>query len=95
MIKPAVVKEVPLNLSSEGQEERFEAIMKVAKRLSLLIRELEVTSLDVAMYAKTLSKGNFPRSYVKDTQSQLYHAITEIQRISKLWDDTFLEVKND
>jgi hypothetical protein len=83
------VKEVPYNLPEEGQEERQQAIMKLAKRIPLASRELEISALDIAMYSKTLSKGQFPRSYVKDISDALDKASTELARIKKGWDEVF------
>ncbi|MBT9146156.1 MAG: hypothetical protein DDT42_02038 [candidate division WS2 bacterium] len=85
------IKEIPFNLPLEGAEIRQEEITKLAKRISLLIRELEVTSLDVMVYQKSLAKGNFPRSYIKDINSLLTYGVTELGRIQRAWEDIFKE----
>lgn len=90
-LKYIKTKEAPLNLPFENQEERLESILKLAKRISLLVRELEVTALDMAMYSKALSKGNFPRSYVESVDKDLEHADTELNRIRKGWFEAFIE----
>ncbi len=86
-----VIKEIPYCLHPDKVEERQEEIAKLAKRISLLIRELEVTSLDVMVFQKSLAKGNFPRSYVNDVNNLLTHGITELGRIQKAWADVFKE----
>jgi hypothetical protein len=96
-LKPKViVKELPLDLDKTQESERLEAVLKNAKRIILLLRELEVTALDMGFYSKALSRGSFPRSYVNEIGSQLEHGITELSRIHKGWQEIFIEeVKND
>lgn len=93
-LKDTKIKETLMNLPSENQEQRYEEILKLAKRITMLIRELEVTSLDVALYAKALSKGNFPISYVLEIDKTLEHADTELKRIHKGWFEVFKEAFN-
>jgi hypothetical protein len=95
MIKKVVVKETPMELDKTLEQERFETVMKNAKRITLLLRELEITALDMGFYAKALSKGNFPRSYVNEIASQIEHGVTELGRIHKSWQESFVEKHND
>lgn len=87
--------EIPYNLPVDRQEERQQEILKLAKRIPLATRELEIGALDISLYSKTLSKGQFPRSYVKDISDILGKAITELTRIQNGWDNVFKEVSNE
>ena len=95
MIKNNKVKETPMNLATDTQGQRYEEILKLAKRITMLIRELEITSLDIALYSKALSKGNFPKSYITEIDKALEQSDTEINRIRKVWNEVFKEVSDD
>jgi hypothetical protein len=95
MQKKNLIKELPLSLDKTQEESRFDSVMRNAKRTTLLIRELEITALDMAFYAKGLAKGSFPRSYINEVKTQLEHGITELSRILKSWEETFMEKLDD
>jgi hypothetical protein len=95
MKQKQVIKEAPLVLDKSEEQVRFETILKNAKRISLLTRELEVLALDMGFYSKALSRGNFPRSHINEVGSSIEHGITELTRIHKSWQETFEEKKDD
>lgn len=68
-----------------------EDIKKLAKRINMLCRELEVTSLDIALYAKPLSQGKFPNKDILLTGNNLSSFCTELYRIEKAWNELFKE----
>jgi hypothetical protein len=90
-----VVKIAPMNLSPEGEAERLEAIQKLAKRVNMLMRELEVYTLDMSMYSKSLSRGHMPRNYVEDVGRLYSDASKELRLVSEAWTNVFKEVADD
>jgi hypothetical protein len=64
-------------------------IKKIAKRMSLLIREVEVASLDIMINSTILSKDKFPTQYFKDTAKVMSDYATEMVRISEAWNRLF------
>lgn len=94
MKKQPTVKEVPFNLPPDKVEERQEAIQKLAKRVNMLMRELEVYSLDMTMYSKSLAKGVMPRNYVTDVGNMYMEASKELRLVSEAWTNLFKEIEN-
>lgn len=78
-------------LSEETPEERRERLLKLTRRLSMLMREIDVWNLDVTMFSKTLSEGKMPRAYYKEVQQFLDGASLELSRISEAWQKLFKE----
>lgn len=74
-----------------GNSRTPEDVMKIAKRISLLIRELEVTSLDMAMQAKPLASGKFPPTHLVQVENSLTSYENELRRIKQAWIDLFKE----
>ena len=66
-------------------------IMKIAKRITMLMRELEAHSLDMALYAKPLSQGKFPVTHLIQVENALTSAEQELKRIKQAWIDLFKE----
>ena len=71
-----------------------EQIKTVAKRITMLMRELEAQSLDMVLYAKPLSEGKFPITHVVQVENALTSAITELTRIQKVWIETFKDYEH-
>jgi hypothetical protein len=74
-----------------SQVEKEIEIKKIAKRMSLLIREVEVASLDIMINSTILSKDKFPTQYFKDTAKVMSDYATEMIRISEAWNRLFKE----
>lgn len=73
------------------QIEKEIEIKKIAKRLSQMVRELELCSLDIAAYSGPLSKGLFPTAWHKDAEKALDDYVVEMQRISARFKELFNE----
>lgn len=96
MIKKTVrEKEIPYSLPFESQPHRKEEIQKLAKRLSLVTRELEVRALDIAMFSNALSRGDFPRSYVEEFTKYLEESSKEMEKVKRIWIGLFEEKLDD
>lgn len=78
---------------SKGRTE--EDVRKLAHRIILLLRDLEVHSLDIALYSKPLAAGKFPINYILQEEKAMTSAITELSRIQKAWCDLFKEEMNN
>jgi hypothetical protein len=57
--------------------------------MSLLIREVEVASLDIMINSTILSKDKLPTQYFKDTAKVMSDYATEMFRISEAWNRLF------
>jgi chemotaxis methyl-accepting protein methylase len=79
----APIKE--LSLAEIKQEE----IKKIAKRITMLMRDLEAHSLDMVLYSKKISEGKFPVSHLVQVENALTTASTELLRIKNAWAELF------
>lgn len=70
-------------------EEKEQEIRKLAKRMSMLNREIELSSLDIATYAVPLAKGQFPTQWSKDTNKLFQEYSTEMLRIAARFSELF------
>jgi hypothetical protein len=75
-------------------EVKQEEVKKVAKRITMLMRDLEAHSLDMVLYSKALSQGKMPVSYLVQVENALTTASTELTRIQKAWVEIFKEEVN-
>jgi hypothetical protein len=66
-------------------EQKAEEIKKLARRITMLMRDLEAYSLDMVLYSKALSQGKFPLTEIVKYENGLTSAITELGRIRKAW----------
>jgi galactose-1-phosphate uridylyltransferase len=66
-------------------EQKAEEIKKLARRITMLMRDLEAYSLDMVLYSKALSQGKFPLTEVVKYENGITSAITELTRIKKAW----------
>lgn len=74
---------------------RQEEIKKIAKRITMLMRDLEAHSLDMVLYSKSIAAGKFPVSHLVQVENSLTTASTELLRIQKAWHDLFKgEIEN-
>ena len=71
-----------------------EEIKKIAKRITMLMRELEAHSLDMVLYSKSLSEGKFPITHIIQVDNALITYAKELSRIEKAWSDLFKEEAN-
>lgn len=67
-----------------------DVIDRLAKRLHMLCRELEVDALDMAMYSSTYARGGFPTTHLIQLANRLEHFAKEIESVKKKW----IEVNN-
>ena len=71
-----------------------EEIKKIAKRITMLMRDLEAHSLDMVLYCDAISKGKFPATHLVQVANALTTASTELIRIQKAWSELFKEEMN-
>lgn len=64
-------------------------IKKIAKRITMLMRDLEAHSLDMVLYSDALSKGKFPVTHLIQVENALTSYATELLRIQKAWSELF------
>jgi hypothetical protein len=69
-------------------EQKAEEIKKLARRITMLMRDLEAYSLDMVLYSKALSQGKFPMTEIVKYENGITSAITELTRIRKGWVET-------
>jgi hypothetical protein len=74
-----------------GNSRTPEDVMKIARRITQLIRELEAHSLDMAFQAKPLATGKFPVSHLVQVENSLTSFENELRRIKQAWVDLFKE----
>lgn len=70
-------------------------IKKLAKRITMLMRELEAHSMDMVLYAKPLAEGKFPQTHIVQVANTLESAIKELSRVQHTWLELFKEDKNE
>lgn len=64
-----------------------EEIKRLAKRITMLIRELEVTSLDLVLYSKPMAEGRFPKTHITIVANELEKYANELRRVKEVWED--------
>lgn len=74
------------NLNKTRSEED---VKKIAKRITMLMRELEVHSMDMVMYSKQLADGKFPKTHLVQVENALVTATKELTRIQQAWTTLF------
>lgn len=74
-----------------GNSRTPEDVMKIAKRINMLIREMEVSALDMAMQAKPLSAGKFAVTHLVQVENSLTSYENELRRVKQAWVDLFKE----
>lgn len=62
-----------------------EDIKKIAKRITMLMRELEAHSMDMVLYSKSLAAGKFPVTHIVQVSNALESATKELSRINGAW----------
>jgi hypothetical protein len=72
-------------------EQKAEEIKKLARRITMLMRDLEAYSLDMVLYSKALSQGKFPMTEIVKYENGLTSAITELGRVKNAWVEIFKE----
>ena len=72
-----------------------EDIKKIAKRITMLMRDLEAHSMDMVLYSKPLALGKFPQTHIVQVSNALVSATTELTRINKAWNELFKEEVHD
>lgn len=77
-------KKKPKELSVE-QLVIKDGVEKIAKRIGMLCRELEVDSLDLTMYSNAYARGGFPKTHIVQVTNRLEGYEKEIERIKKKW----------
>jgi hypothetical protein len=75
-------------------EQKAEEIKKLARRITMLMRDLEAYSLDMVLYSKVLSQGKFPMTEIVKYENGLTSAITELGRVKNAWVEVFKEKPN-
>lgn len=70
-------------------------VKKIAKRITMLLRNLEVQSMDMVMYAKPLADGKFPKTHLIQVENQLVTATKELTRIQQAWTNLFKDLTDD
>lgn len=90
---PVKPKDLSYTLAPEGFDERLEGIQRLTKRMAMLMREVEVYSLDMTLYSKSLARGSMPRSYVEEVAQTIDKAGKELNLIAEAWRKTFKEIE--
>jgi hypothetical protein len=80
-----------LTTKTQTSNRSDEDIKKLAKRITMLMRDLEAHSMDMVLYSKPLALGKFPQTHIVQVSNALISAITELTRINKAWNDLFKE----
>lgn len=76
-------------LSTDAISERQQKIQELTRRIPKVARDLEVESLDLSLFSKSLSRGQFPLEHLEDIRSTLDKNYTELGRIIKSWNELF------
>lgn len=77
--------------TSNPSDLRVEDIKKLAKRITMLMRELEAHSMDMVLYSKPLAAGKFPATHIIQVSNAITSCTTELTRINKAWNELFKE----
>jgi hypothetical protein len=83
------MKKEQINLT--GNSRTPDDVLKIARRITQLMRGLEAHSLDMAMYSKPLSEGKFPVSHLIQVENALTASEKELRLIKQAWQDLFKE----
>lgn len=68
-----------------------EDIKKIAKRITMLMRDLEAHSMDMVLYSKALAEGKFPKTHLVQVENALVTSVKELTRIQQAWTNLFKE----